>query len=91
MVKSKAANRLGINLLKPGKTSFHYYKSSKQNELNQFIQSTIQENKYHIIMCKGKVKDPTMKFSPGDIVLMPSGELSYELVKNEMDDDSNDE
>lgn len=90
MMKLKSPKQIDTTLLQPGTKVLVYYKSSKQNEQNEWIEATIQEVDEHVITCRKKMKGPPMKVSHGDVRLLPTGQLTRELMNDEMNDDNND-
>lgn len=57
LIKSKVSKTVNTAILTPGMKILVYYKRSKQNEVNEWIESTIQELNYHVISAKRNPKD----------------------------------
>lgn len=87
VMKANAPNTINPERLPKGTHVFVYYKSSKQNERNEWIPATVINAGDHIVECRRKEKGPPMTIGYNDIRLRPTGELTNELMKYEMDDD----
>lgn len=53
-----------------------YYKSSKQNEANEWIPAKVQRASQHIVTCRKSGKGPPMNVAYEDLRLLPKGELT---------------
>lgn len=91
LMKAKMAKTIDPLLMSPGMKVYVYYKSSKQNEANEWIDATIVNVDSQIITCEKRAKGPPMNVNYDDLRLIPPGELARELMRNELYDDSHDE
>lgn len=88
IMRSKSPNTIDPGQLPEGTKVLLYYHSSKKNEPNEWITSTVIKAGEHILECRRKAKGPPMTIGYNEVRMMPKGELTKELMKYELEDDS---
>lgn len=91
IMKSKSPETIDHGQLTPGTKIATFHKSSKQNEPNQWISAVVVKADEHVITCRRRNKGPPMTVSHNDVRLMPSGDLTEELMRYENEDDFTDD
>lgn len=69
--------------LKKGEKVLVYHKSSKQNELNVWLEAKVESSERNMVMCKRSRKGKAMSVAYEDVRILPKGELTQELMRPE--------
>lgn len=87
IMRYKEPNTINPWKLHAGYQVFLYYHSSKQNETDEWVPSTVIIAGDHILECRLKAKEPPIKIGYNDLRLIPAVELPKQLMNQELDDE----
>lgn len=89
IMKAKTPDSINPERLPKGSQVFVYYKSSKQNEPNEWIPATVSNVGDNIVECRRKERGRPMTVGYNEIRLRPMGDSTNELMRHEMEEDMN--
>lgn len=90
IMKSKSSDDTPNTQLTPGTKVMVFHKSTKHSEPNMWIPATVLRAEEHIVTCRRSKKGPPMNISHNDLRIMPSGDLTEQLMRYECSDDLSD-
>lgn len=79
------------HVLPTGAAILVYYKSSNQNERNEWIPATVPESTEHSVVCRRHERGLPMNVAYGDVRLLPDDALAKRLATVDADEESDDE
>lgn len=82
VMTSRIPSYVEKDALKPDDHIFIYYKSSKQNEADEWITERVRKAEEHIVYCRRSERGPPMAVGYDDIRLIPRGELAKDLMRD---------
>lgn len=89
MMNARMPTELSSHVLPPGTAILVYYKSSKNNERDGWIQATVEGTTEHSVICRRHAKGQPMNVAYGDVRLMPDNDLARRLTTIDVEDEAN--
>lgn len=87
IMRAKDARTLDQAQLPTGTDVFVYHHSSKHCEPNEWVPATVVNAEKHIVVCKRRNRGHPMKVSYNDVRIMPRGQLTEELMQQDLADE----
>lgn len=87
IMRSKSPDVIDPAQITPGTRVMVFHNSTKHTEPNEWVPAVVVSADEHIVTCRRSQRGPPMNVSHNDLRIMPSGELTDQLMRYECSDD----